>query len=69
MWVRREPHISLLHRRDTRQIDGVTGDAPDPALWYYEPTDYEGDVLWSRGFVTRAAAEDAARIELEGGAL
>lgn len=33
------------------------------ALWYYEPPDYDGDVLWSGGFVTRAAAERGARLE------
>lgn len=47
----------------TRQIDGHTARAAQPQGWYYEPTDYEGDVLYSVAYATRQAAEDAATIE------
>ena len=47
----------------TRQVDGHTGRPADPQAWYYEPADYEGDVLYSAPYATRAEAEDAAARE------
>ncbi len=47
---------------ETNQIDGCTGEPADPELWYYEPTDYEGDVLWSEGYETRSECEIAAGV-------
>jgi hypothetical protein len=37
------------------------GGAAIPDAWYYEPTDYEGDVLWSAPFATKAEARAASR--------
>jgi hypothetical protein len=41
---------------DTKQVDAISGAPARPDQWYFEPTDYEGDVLWSSGF---DEAEDA----------
>ena len=46
---------------ETKQIRGDSAKKPAPTLWYYEPGDYEGDVLWSEAFPTREVAEAAAR--------
>lgn len=45
---------------ETSQKSALGGEALDE-FWYYEPTDYEGDVLWSAGFPTRDLAEADAR--------
>lgn len=49
----------------TRQVDHTSAlpKPADPALWYYEPSDYDGDVLWSSGYLTLEAAQDAADLE------
>ncbi len=47
--------------KDSKQID-LRGNEASPDAWYWEPTDYEGDVLWSSAFDTKQAAqEDCAR--------
>jgi len=60
----------LFQGRDTTQVNGVSGKAADDMLWYWEPNDYEGDVLWSEGFRKRedacAAAENYVECEAEG---
>lgn len=48
---------------ETKQIDGVTSRKANPEAWYYEPADYEGDVLWSRAFATEDEARAAAASE------
>ena len=53
----------IIRGRDTRQIDGVTCRPADPRRWYYEAIDYDGDVLWSESYATRAEAEAAATEE------
>lgn len=50
---------------NTSQIDGHTGRPADPNGWYYEPTDYKGDVLYSESYSTAKAARIAAQIDDE----
>jgi hypothetical protein len=50
---------------DTKQVDAVTLRPAEPEYWYYEPEDYDGDVLWSDGYRPYDAACDAAREEFE----
>lgn len=45
---------------DTGQLNGATGGGPDILAWYYEPIDYNGRVLWSRPFATKAEAKSAS---------
>jgi hypothetical protein len=33
---------------------------PDPNLWYWEPAEYDGKVLYSKGYATREEAIYAA---------
>jgi hypothetical protein len=56
---------------DTQQVDGVTLAAAEPDQWYYEPADYDGDVLWSQGYCDLDTAREVAeeRRELLGGIL
>lgn len=42
------------------------GKPADPERWYYEPVDYDGDVLWSRGYESRADAEWACGLRVIG---
>jgi hypothetical protein len=53
----------VFQGRDTRQIDGHTGKAADAEAWYYEPSDYEGDVLYSVAYASEEAAYEAAEEE------
>lgn len=39
----------------------------NPTLWYWEPNDYDDDVLWSIGFIEKEGAEIAARLGLVNG--
>lgn len=48
-----------VFRGDTTGQVRFDGKPADPELWYYEPVDYEGDVLWSRGYGSRAEAYQA----------
>lgn len=50
----------IFSGRETDQIDGVDGSAADSQLYYWEPSDCSGDVLWSRGYLTEADATTAA---------
>jgi hypothetical protein len=63
--------IRFFRGADTQQVDGVTLVEAEPDLWYYEPADYDGDVLWSQGYCDLLAAREAAeeRRELLGGIL
>src|SRR3970282_1537053 len=47
----------IFQGKETHQIDGETGRRAPPDAWYFEPDDYDGDVLYSRGM---ASAEEAA---------
>ena len=45
----------------SKQID-FHGNGAKPESWYWEPTDYTGDMLWSGAFDTKQEAqEDCAR--------
>lgn len=48
---------------NTQQIDVYNNPAIE-TFWYFEPIDYEGDVLWSEGFFTKEDAECAAEYDL-----
>ncbi|MEO7035598.1 MAG: hypothetical protein ABI548_16860 [Polyangiaceae bacterium] len=62
-----EAKVRIFRGDSTKQLrhDGTPA---DPELWYYEPADYEGDVLWSRGYGSRAEAYQASGLA-DGGAL
>lgn len=62
---RRRKPSRLFQGKDTRQIDGHTTQPAEPDGWYYEPSDYEGDTLWSPPYPTREAAEAAAEAQIE----
>ncbi len=51
--------VRLFRGTETQQLQS-DGAKADPELWYYEPSDYEGDVLWSKGHGSRADAYHAA---------
>jgi hypothetical protein len=52
--------VRIFRGDETKQ---VTGDSvprqADPEKYYYEPSDYDGDVLWSIGYDSYAAAYHA----------
>ena len=52
---------TVFQGKYTRQIDGHTGHLAQDDGWYFEPDDYEGDVLWSAAYLTQADAEQAAQ--------
>ncbi len=54
-----------LFRGDATQQLAHDGAKADPELWYYEPADYEGDTLWSKGHGSRAEAYHAAGLSAE----
>jgi hypothetical protein len=59
--------IRFFRGDETRQVDS-SGPIPtkaDPEKWYYEPADYEGDVLWSQGYGCYADAYHAAGCSTE----
>lgn len=59
MW-RNERFFRIFQGMSTWQVDGVTGAEAQPTLWYWEPRDYTGDVLWSQPFATPDEAIDDA---------
>lgn len=54
--------VRVFRGDTTRQVDdsGPSATPADPEKWYYEPRDYEGDMLWSRGYDSYAEAYHAA---------
>jgi hypothetical protein len=57
--------VRIFRGSETKQIDGHTGKPAEPTLFYYEPSTYEGDVLYSIGHVLlvdacKAALDDEA---------
>jgi hypothetical protein len=56
--------VRIFRGDETKQICS-DGTRADPELWYYEPADYEGDVLWSKGYGSRAEAYHAAGCSVE----
>lgn len=57
-------NVRIFRGDDTGQVD-LLGNRADPKKWYYEPADYEGDVLWSAGYYSRANAYHAAGLSPE----
>ena len=55
----RANRVRIFRGDSTSQLQH-DGRKADPELWYYEPRDYEGDVLWSKGYGSRAEAYHAA---------
>ena len=53
----------LFQGKTTQRVDSHTRRAADPEAWYYEPLDYEGDVLYSEGYPTADTARAAADAE------
>jgi hypothetical protein len=53
----------VFQGKDTRQVDGYTGKAALKDSWYYELSDYEGDVLYSVAYASQEAAYEAAEEE------
>lgn len=43
---------------ETGQVDGVTGRPAKSNLYYFEPANYDGDVLWSNGFKSPQQARE-----------
>jgi hypothetical protein len=50
----------IFQGSSTRQVDGHTSKPAQTSGWYWEPEDYEGDVLWSEAYPTREEAAEAA---------
>lgn len=58
----------VFQGKTTRQVQvGLTTHAADPEGWYYEPSDYAGDVLYSEAYATEAEAHEAADAECSEG--
>jgi len=53
----------VFQGKDTKQVDGHTTRPADPTAWYYELSDYEGDVLYSASYPTEEEARTAAEME------
>jgi hypothetical protein len=60
-------NVRLFRGDETKQVDssGPVPSKADPEKWYYEPADYEGDVLWSKGYGSRAEAYHASGLSQE----
>jgi hypothetical protein len=52
--------VCFFRGAETSQVDGHTGASADPTLFYFEPADYAGDALYSKGFVLVADCVRAA---------
>jgi hypothetical protein len=50
---------------DTQQVDAHTRKPAQAEAWYAEPDEYDGEVLYSDPFVTRAEAEAWAATKAE----
>jgi hypothetical protein len=48
-----------IFRGDATRQRQYNGEPADPELWYYEPSDYDGDVVWSTGYGSYADAYHA----------
>lgn len=46
----------IFKGKQTKQVD-QQGNKANSMLWYWEPVDYYGDVLWSKGFRGPNSAE------------
>ena len=55
----------VFQGKETKQIDEQTTRPAEAESWYYEPSDYKGDVLYSPPFATQDEADTAAAMELQ----
>lgn len=55
----------IFQGKDTKQIDGHTTRPAQAEGWYYEPSDYESDVLYSSPYMSKEDAETAAAMEFD----
>ncbi len=56
--------VRIFPGRATKQLTH-DGKPADSASWYWEPADYDGDVLWDRAYVDIDAARAAAQAHLD----
>lgn len=52
--------VRIFRGSETSQVCGHTGKPAEAPLFYYEPSDSESDVLWSKGYVLLVDACKAA---------
>ncbi|TAK10609.1 MAG: hypothetical protein EPO32_14865 [Anaerolineae bacterium] len=57
-------NVRLFRGDETKQLQ-YDGRPADPELWYFEPADYDGDVLWSKGYRCRADAYHASGLSTQ----
>lgn len=57
-------NVRLFRGDATKQLD-ASGQRADAEKWYYEPRDYEGDMLWSAGYGSYAEAYHASGLSTE----
>lgn len=50
----------IFQGRNTKQVDGVVNKKAKASAWYWEPSDYEGDVTFSPACASARAAMHAA---------
>lgn len=51
--------VRVFRGSETQQLD-VSGSPAQPQSWYCEPSDYEGDVLWSEAYASEEEARAAS---------
>lgn len=61
--VNRTNSARVFQGCETKQVNGVSGKLADAEAWYWEPSDYDGDVLWSKPLASRKEAVEAAKDE------
>jgi len=57
--LRKSLNLRVFRGDTTNQVD-LHGNRANPNLWYYEPDDYTGGMIWSQGYPSRAEAYYAA---------
>lgn len=56
--------VKLFRGDTTDQVDS-NGDRADTEKWYYQPVDYNGSMLWSLGYNSKALAYQASGLSTE----
>ena len=51
----------IFQGKETAQLDGHTGNPASENAWYWEPADYEGDVLYSHRYRDEKDAIEGAQ--------
>lgn len=52
----------IFRGSETKQLTAFRKPA-SPDAWYFEPSDYDGDMLWSMGHATEHEAQEAAELD------